>query len=276
MILEDREGTSKCLIDPINGLLSKSDLFRLYRAKSLDESQSYLLRIPSDASGNGRMNYEASTLSRLKEISDRTEVEFAEQRKDPDARVHYDWLMPVLVDSFISSEDQGYRQMNLLSIVDGNIEDYVPLSKLIESYKIDVKSAAWVLGRFFKLQSFLEMCDCPLQFRADQVILDPQMHRVVYLDWSSAKGCSWGENIRREAELVLEWIKDGGTEHEDEFRSMLAYLADPQNVASLNGASAHALLYRNIDSWWGHKYHPFTYSDRKTGVWHQVQNAPIC
>ena len=269
MILHDRGGTEKCVI-PENALVYESRSFRLYRALSLDQTQNYLLRIPRDATLNGEIDAEAETLKHLASCSAEIEAEYAESKHDPSARVHYDWLFPQLVDTFILDESQGYRQANLLSVIDGNIAEFYPLPKLMNAYRVDAKTAAWVLGRFFKLQTFLESVDVTLNFRADQVLVEPKMHRVVYLGWCLMGNGKSSDCGKLAARTILGWQENNGTEHEDDFRNLLEKIADPSQTR-LDGVNLHQMLYGNLVTWWGRNYHPFTYLDRASRQWKQLE-----
>ena len=143
-------------VDPDKGLLSVSDKYKLYHALAPDGTGDFLLRIPNERSQNGQINFEAEKLRFLDKASRRFEQAYQEAKGDPEARVHYDWLFPELFDSFITDSDQGSRQINLLRVRDAGVSDFVPLAKLQAKYCIDAKTCTWILGRFFKLQTFLE------------------------------------------------------------------------------------------------------------------------
>lgn len=273
MILCDRDGVQKCIV-PENALVYKSERYRLYRALSLDEKQSYLLRIPCDAALNGEVNSEAETLKLLKAKSDDLEEKKALVTDGPATRIHYDWLFPQLVDTFILGEDQGYRQANLLSILDGDVADFYPLPKLKNSYFVDAKSAAWILGRFFKLQTFLDDIGVYYKFDPNQVLIEPKYHQVVYIDWTHTSDINHYNNGKLMAKTMLDWLKDNDIDHEADFRKLLTSIKDMPNDNALDGIGLHRLLYGDIYEWWGCKYYPFTYFDRTSGEWKRVSDNP--
>ena len=274
MILQDRNGVPKCRIDPQNDLIFVSDTYKLYCAHGLEEPKDYILRIPTNIGGNTQVNQEAEILRYLRQRSELLEQKYSEVMHDTTARVHYDWLFPQLVDSFITDETQGLRQANLLSILDGDVSDYVPMVKLIDKFKIDSKTAAWIFGRFLKLQAFLEDVGVIFNFRSDQVLIDPRRHRVVYLGWSQQGDSASYDSVKVAAITTRDWLEDNGTEHEEDFRKLLDFLIDSPKSSVSEGASVHRMLYDNLERWWGHSYYPFTYFDRNTETWHQVNNAP--
>ncbi len=272
MILCDRDGVQKCVV-PENALVYKSERYRLYRALSLDEKQSYLLRIPCDVALNGEVNSEAETLKLLKEKSDDLEKKKALVTDGPVERIHYDWLFPRLVDTFVLGEDQGYRQANLLSILDGDVADFYPLPKLKNSYFVDAKSAAWILGRFFKLQTFLDDIGVYYKFDPNQVLIEPKYHRVVYIDWTHTSDIDHYNNGKLMAKTMLDWLKDNDTEREADFRKLLTDIAEMPDDNVLEGMSLHRLLYGNIRVWWGREYYPFTYFVTASHEWRRVSDS---
>lgn len=274
LILQDRNGVPKCRVDPPNDLIFVSDTYKLYCAHGLEEPKDYIMRIPTNIGGNTQVNQEAEILRYLWQRSELLEQKYSEVMHDATARVHYDWLFPQLVDSFITDETQGSRQANLLSIIDGDVSDYVPMVKLIDKFKIDAKTAAWIFGRFLKLQAFLEDVGVIFNFRSDQVLIDPRRHRVVYLGWSQQGDPASYGSVKFAAITMRDWLEDNGTEHEEDFRKLLNFLIDNPKSSVSEGASAHRMLYDNLEKWWGHSYYPFTYFDRNTLTWHQINDAP--
>lgn len=272
MILCDRDDVQKCIV-PKNALVYESERYRLYRALSLDEKQSYLLRIPCDVALNVEVNSEAETLKLLKARSDDLEEKKASVTDGPLERIHYDWLFPKLVDTFILGEDQGYRQANLLSILDGDVADFYPLSKLKTTYFVDAKTAAWILGRFFKLQTFLDDIGVYYKFDPNQVLIEPKYHRVVYIGWTRTSDIDHYNNGKLMAKIMLDWLKDNDTEHEADFRKLLTDIAGMPDDNVLEGVDLHRLLYGNIQVWWGRKYYPFTYFVSASNEWRRVSDS---
>ena len=128
----------------------------------------------------------------------------------------------------------------------------MPLAKLQAKYCIDAKTCTWILGRFFKLQTFLEHVGSFYVFHADQVILD------VY-HWDS---------VNRAASSMLSWLKFNDTPEEQRFADLLRYFVD--ETSEMRGEDAHRLLYQHVEEWWGYHYYPFTYFDKDTNTWLQL------
>lgn len=268
MLLTDRNGAKKCIVNPDQDLLLVAKNYKLYLARKPDEEKTYFLRVPNDRSQNGQMNFEAEMLRHLAKCSEVTEARYAETTGNPDARVHYDWLFPSLEDTFLTGEDQGGRQVNMLGVSDAEVSDFMPLPKLKEAFDVDAKTAAWIIGRLFKLQTFLEDNGGFYNFREDQVIIEPKMHRLVYLGWSDAgEVCNW-DSVAKAAQAIRPWVRKNDTPDEDKFIELLEYLSDTE--LKMDGIRAHRTLYTDITKWWGHAYYPFTYFDKQVGSWRQM------
>ena len=269
LTITDRKGVPRCIFDAIEDRLSVSDQFELYHVREPSGHKDYLLRVPVGRNGSSKMSFEADKLSFMAVASERLEKTYQDYRHDPGVHIHYDWLFPELVDTFISGPEQGNRQMNLLTIRDAAISDFVPMSDLQIRYNIDAKTCAWILGRFFKLQAFLEHVGGIFIFRADQVILEPKAHRMVHLDWSYSDEVYHWDSVNRAAFSMSYWLRLNGTPYEENFRDLLAYFNDS---IEMRGEEAYKLLYKNIDEWWGRDYHPFTYFDKERQIWHTLDD----
>ena len=264
-----------CKLEPELDLVLTSDWFKLYRAKSLDDKQSFLLRVPTDPCWNGEINLEAELLAHYVACCEDIETRYSKAKNNPAARVHYDWLLPQLSMTFITDESQGNRQVNLLTVRDANVEDFIPMAKLVEKYKVDARTAAWILGRLYKLQSFLEDYGGPYNFNVDGVILEPRMHRLVYLGIiRSGEWCDWHTSLRNATTAIHDWVELNGTVHEKDFLEWLEWAGTEDYYSYQDATETHKMFYAKLDEWWGHKYHPFTYMERETGAWHTIKNAP--
>ena len=266
MILKDRDGIERCSLDPENGLLSVSSDDKLYRAKAVDSDEGLLLRMPSSRFLNGRINLEADRLRALAQRSEEIEAEFAGLGNE--GFIHYDWLFPQLVNTFITESEQGFRQANLLTIRDAQISDFVPMVKLMDYCKIDAKTAAWILGRFFKLQTFIDKTDIRFCLHMDQVLLEPGFHRMVYLGWHyTDTDCD--NNIALAGKALLDWTIPHDIDEERRFIDLLRHFS--MSPRGIKGQQAHAELYEFIKKYWGRSYYPFTYYVESNKHWLQTE-----
>lgn len=273
LTVRDRHGMPRCVVlDPAEDLVFQGDGYRLYLAETPSGKGKCFLRLPETRLGNGDMQFEVEKLEFLEEASNKIEALYHEQKKDPNARVHYDWLIPRLEDSFITDESQDKRQANLISFVDAKVGDFFPLVQLMQKYKVDTKTTAWILGRFFKLQTFADDVDLCFNFWPDQVVIEPKMHRMVYLGWNLHEASHEWNNVARMARCMLDFTLAGDTPEDAGFMKNLELLA---TISDMSGMQAHRTLYTVIHKYWGRKYHPFTYYDLKTATWHSLTDAEI-
>lgn len=266
LILKDRDGIERCSLDPENALLSISSYDKLYRVQAMDSDEELLLRMPNSRFLNGRINLEAEHLRALAQESEKIEAKFAGSGND--GYIHYDWLFPQLVDTFITESEQDFRQANLLAIRDARVSDFVPMVKLMDYCKIDAKTAAWILGRFFKLQTFTDQTDIHFSFHVDQVLLEPVYHRMVYLGWQDSDG---DDNITLAGKAILDWTISHDIDDEERFIDLLRHFSSMPRGTT--GGQAHAELYGFIKKYWGRKYYPFTYYIESDKRWLQSKTS---
>lgn len=275
MLVKDREQSPKCEIFPSEDLLQKSTHYRLYRASLPNSNGVVFARVANQPFDNAVINREAELLRYLNDTSESIEAIYHQQSQS-EHKIHYDWLFPQLNDSFISDDTQLNRQINLLSLRDADLDQFIALAKLRPSCMIDAKTAAWIMGRFLKLQNFLEdVCkNVTYRFEPNQIILAPADHRLVCLDCGTQDIDSalvdatelTTTNIQRAAKYMLDWLQQDGTDGEETFAELLASFADTGRTSA---ESAHQELYSTIHSLWGRKYHPFTYYDTTHHMWRQ-------
>ncbi len=257
---------------PANDLLQKSKAYRLYRASLPNEERMVFARVANQPSDNAAINREAELLRNLQSTSELIERAYFEQTKS-DRPLHYDWLFPQLEDSFICDDAQSKRQINLFSPRDASLDQFIPMAKLRQICMIDAKTAAWIMGRFLKLQNFLEdaCTDVTYKFNPVQIILAPADHRMVCLKCGEDSLTATAEEITRRniqcaAKYMLEWLKTNETEGEEAFVKLLTSFASEGRTSAEN---AHRELYSTIHELWGRKYHPFTFYDTAHNVWRQ-------
>ena len=277
MVINDPNGNEGICISP-RDLLAETDNYKLYLGRGENSADALLCRIVKSKAQNGIMYAEKKLLDELSELSQNLEQERISKQGDDGRKIHYDWLFPVCEQSF-SCDATDNRRINTFSVLDASWDKFVPFLKLKNDTKVDAKSAAWVLGRFLKLQAFLDESEnCrSLDFNPDMVLIAPKQHRVVYVGWfdellhggdRSYSHCDLISklNIDRMFDATLSWVEKNDTEGEDEFMSWLKRFTGYFN----NGLEAHVAYYEFLDALWGKGYHPFTFN--KDGVWKNVDN----
>lgn len=161
----------------------------------------------------------------------------------------------------------------MLRVRDASLDDFVLLKHLKESTKIDVRTAAWVLERFLRLQTFLDTKDnehC-LYFNPDKVLISSRKRRVVYIGWFDGlasridcKEIASGLNINRMIDTILDWVILNDTSGEDVF---IAWLKDAK-YSFLNGDKALCSYLGLLHELWGTSYMPFSFI--VNGAWDKV------
>ena len=163
MIVERPKDENLCIMP--DHPLAETEYYRLYLGRGENTADAFLCRVVKNQTLNGVAFLEQKTLKRLADLSEDLERARIAQQGDDGKKIHYDWLFPVCEQSFSATQLNG-RRINVLSIRDAELDGFIPFSKLKAEVKVDAKSAAWVLGRFLKLQAFLdedEKCrDCPV------------------------------------------------------------------------------------------------------------------
>lgn len=259
-------------------ILAETDSYKLYLGRGENTAEAMLCRVVKDKALNGKMFAEYRLLGKLKELSDDLETERIARQGDDGRKIHYDWLFPVCEQSF-SATELDCRRVNVFRILDASMDDFIPFAKLRASVKVDAKSAAWVLGRFLKLQAFLDeskSCHC-FDFNPDMVLVAPKTHRVVYLGWfdelvrGGDRSAGRSElisrlNINRMFDAINSWVEKNDEPGEDEFLNWLNESLD----RFMSGFEAHVAYYNFLDELWGCGYHPFTFN--KDGVWKSTKN----
>lgn len=266
-----RPGDEAICIAPDN-ILAATDNYNLYFGRGEHSADAVLCRVVQDKSLNGKMYVEQKHLKELAKLSCELEIERIERNGDDGHKIHYDWLFPVCNQSFSCPQLDG-RRVNIFEVLDASWDDFIPFSKLRGSTKVDAKSAAWVLGRFLKLQTFLDESKscCGLEFNPDMVLVDPKAHRVVYMGWfddlvRSGSSANPKLNISRMINVIYDWIEKNETAGELEYLDWLKKNQD----SFTSGLDAHVAYYEFLNELWGKGYHPFTF--KKDGVWKNVKN----
>lgn len=199
-------------------------------------------------------------------------------------RLHYDWLFPVVTESFCCME-QGGRQVNILEIPDASLDDMTSLAGIPnKKMRLDLRSSAWIVGRMLKLQSLLCLAAVSASIGMSKFLIAPEHHRLVMLDWGDSAICKtvdWESsnlNVARAGIMGLRLI--GATSTEDEWQYPYAlenasdeiYIQCLRDMAALRAGYrgeyiwenrsmrtiAHFKFYETVDCLWGRKYHPFT------------------
>lgn len=162
--------------------------YRLYLARDLFCDEWRLLQIAAKPEDNGGLDRAAFLLERFATSGALLDAEYAKSHERK--RLHYERLYPLLVASFVSPE-QGNRRINILGLADvPDLRRIVPLSSLRakDRLRVDPETSAWIMGRLLKLLGFAHAQGVANRaMTSNNVLLDPEQHFAVTLDWSTAR-----------------------------------------------------------------------------------------
>ncbi len=266
MLLDGTAGTYD-----VTAMVASAPAYRLYMANDGDglAKRSYLLQVAATKADNGGLDRGAFLLDRFKESADAYDAEYAKTHERK--RLHHDRLYPALVESFVSHE-QGGRRVNVLSLTDvDDILRVLPLANVVrkDRLRIDPETSAWIMGRLLKLLNFTHGEGVLNQaLSARNVLLDPEQHYAVTLDWSAARifpGVVPAEfavtDIAGAASAAFEaiggdvatetWPYDG---HEPYVSLLRQFMRGCESDAS----NAHDVFYELVRAEYGNQFHPFT------------------
>lgn len=233
-----------------------------------------ILKIAKAAKFNGSLDKEAFILKMM--AAKASEVEAA---IDPVSKPYnYQYFFPAVVESFIC-ESQGNRRVNVLGFPDpvDEIGQLTPLSSLIEKerVRVDPRTAAWMVGKSFKVLSFAHgQGIVNNQVLASNILIEKEQHGVVFFNWSQVTmypdGIVPQDIASREIALIAclgislmggnpnlgtipDYYQDQLTDNR--FMDLLRLLS----WGKISDAGvAHAKFYKLIRELWPRYFHPYT------------------
>lgn len=167
--------------------IGEASKFRIYSGKT-DNGEQVILKVAKKFEDGDILAEEASKFNILRTFE--TQVSLL-QKQQGHTNSHYDWLFANLNSSFMEPT-QGDRRINVFMIPDIDLNKLIPLTKLHDKIEIDVRTSAWILGRFLKFYSFFELLAAseddsvakyPL-FSPDDYLIGPENHRLIYYNFS--------------------------------------------------------------------------------------------
>lgn len=257
----------------IGKLVAEAPSYRLFIAQRNGEEQELLLQVARELEHNGTLDRAAFVLRKLKRIAGQFEAQYAKENPDDDRGVNYDRLFPELVDSFIAQDQEG-RRVNILAFKDvDDIASMAPLSNLttLDSLRAELPSSAWIMGRLLKLLALTHAAGVSVNLlTGNNVLIHPDRHFVVVLDWTAAEKHPGGVPLERCSEDIAQaaravFTSIGGDpvtldypyemgENGDEYVMLLRRLATHQEQ---DAYSAHVEFYRHVHQLFGRKFRPF-------------------
>lgn len=248
----------------IGKLVAETDRYRLYLCKS--DIGSHLCQVATTIEVSGKLDLAVYVLGNLLERSEYYESVYSE--KHPGKKLNYDRLFPTVTSSF-ASKDQGERRINILSFKDiDDIEKTVPLSSLLQKDKlrISLESSAYIMGRLLKLLGIVHDCCFAINITGSNILIQPDNHSVVVLDWSSTTSYPdkvpegiVRENIKSAANAILDAIANYQDNPEicDRAESYVEYLRTLSVNGNKSADKAHFEFYEIAHKAFGRKFYEF-------------------
>jgi hypothetical protein len=236
-------------------LLAKTDFYNLAVAKN-PSGQLGLVMIAARPESNTVVDRHRRILQTLQRLSDQINEE-AEGFKP-----NYGAFVPRILD-VIDSEDGRHGVFMGYHDSISSYKQLVPLSIALATTRVDMQSAAWMLGKLLKLADFVHSCGFTVGLvDTSNVFIETQQHGVVVMDFTDAS------EEAEDSEMLLEvmhfaeiiWWAVGGSATEEppydasimtrdqhaKFTTLLKRLMSGGVAAH----EAHALAYALFDEIW--------------------------
>lgn len=254
--------------DIVRNPLSTTPEARLYLAREEQSDTWRLVQVAASRAHNGALERAAFILSRLNETAEQFDAVYTKSHDGH--RLHYDRLYPRVVETGISPE-QGSRRINIYALADiDDIRRVVSLAGLVrrQQLRVDVETSAWIMGRLLKMLAFVHGEGIENRYlTANNILLDPQEHFAVTLDWSNSfvhpaqvPADIATTDIGKAAHATLfalggtddgAWPYEGHTPYITLLRQMMAGKYTDADKAS-------DVFYELVRAEYGKSFHPFT------------------
>lgn len=251
--------------------VAETSVYRVYICKDVHTGRPCLLQIAKMIEYNGGLERAAYVLRMLLHLADHYQK--MHEVKHPGKRLGYELLFPQVVDSFVSSDQRG-RRVNILEIAGvDELNKLVPLSSLAirDRVRIDLPSSPWIMGRLLKLLGLAHSSGVSVNVvTGDNILLQPDEHRVIVFDWSSARIFQEPtptkfarEDIVQAASAVVDALNgrhgDLDIPDVDEASQPYAdYLRELATGRISDTHAAHRRFYEIVDARWERKFRPLT------------------
>lgn len=256
----------------VDKLIGESSKFRVYIGHMNDGKQA-ILKVAKTFEDGKVLVEDARVLNELKNF----ELHLRETMQAPCAdAANYDLLFAKLMSSSME-ESQQDRRINIMTIPETDLDSITPMSKLTAQTEVDVRSSIWVLGRLLKFYGLFEImrvannddaCKYP-KFSENDYLIGPRHHRVVYYNYSGEIYDVYAKEIvSKITQSILGWTVFDGSQESLRYQSLLASFA---NDGRQTAAEAHKELYDLVRELWGIGYWPFTYRQRGTTMWKNIE-----
>ena len=255
----------------VESLVAETNVYRVYVCKDVNTERRYLLQIARSIEHNGGLERAAYVLRTLHRYASAYQADY--EADNPGKSLGYELLMPRIVDSFVS-DPQGNRRVNMLEIVGvDELPKLVPLAHLArkDRVRIDLPSSPWIMGRLLKLLGLAHGHGVAnTVVTGNNILLEPDEHRVIVFDWSSARIFQEDtpknfarDDIASAASAVIDALsgRTGGLDIPDVDDTTQGYADYLRSLATGRASDTHAVhqrFYEIVDGVWERKFRPLT------------------
>lgn len=251
--------------------VAATSTYRTYICKEVSSGRQCLLLVAAEVGDNGGLDRATFVLRTLAQTALEYEEEYA--KVNPGKKtLGYDQLFPEVVDSFVPT-DQGGRRVNILAFRGvESVTVMAPLSNLAQKdrLRVDLATSAWIMGRLLKLLQFAHEQGISIHMlSANNILIDPTVHRAVVFDWSHSTMhqaevplTDRKDDIAQAAKTVLGAI--GGSIRDGTYpypvgdeRLYIEFLWGLASRREGNALHAHGKFYELTDSVFGRGFKPF-------------------
>ena len=252
--------------------LGRTPTYTVYLVSEKARSGWCILKVSSDAEGNGRLDREALVLKDIQ--AEVLRLRASEKPGATDGALRYEKCFPRVRESFLFKE-QGNRRVNIIDMLDTDaVQSLVPLEqwRTRERVRLDPNSSAWLMGRLMKVFTLTHPIGVSVgKIDGGNILVNPNKHRAIFFDWTEAHQYTQyvppekvGEEIAQTARqvfLALGGNVSKGTLPSHDQLSDTRYaelLLDFMSGSERDPDKAAQRFYKLIREMWDKEFHPFT------------------
>lgn len=201
--------------------------YKLVIAKS-PSGQLGLAMLAATAENNSAVDRQARVLKTVQTIAS---VEDASAKSREMTPPFYGAMVPVVLETFTTEEGRLGVFMGYHEVI-SSYKQLIPLSVATATQRVDLKSAAWMMGKLLKLLGFVHALDFTIGFiDGSNIFIETAQHGVFVLDFTNANEEPTEAEQQQEvmAGIRAIWMAAGGTE-----------TADPPHDSGIMTAEQHA------------------------------------
>lgn len=259
----------------VGALVAQDDRFDIYFCEDVGDVTKRFLLVVAKEGMNQFVDRWAFALGEMSHEAARLEKAYAEVKKDPNDRLNYQLMFPVLMETFKSP---GGRQVMILAFMYSEPSAMVPIARMIhkDRLRVDLKTSVWMMGKLLKLLTFAHSQGISMgQVDTGSILIEPDHHHVVGFNWSDAAMYdTLSDDVAKQeiadAALVVVDALEGDAETRvipnnegEEGERYIAHLWTLVDGLHGDAAVAHQRFYELVEKLWKRTFYPFTTFPRK-------------